>query len=182
MELFQSPKLAITLKPPPKDHWNTASDLVLPDVQVEAREQCEAKQVALHLEEKLSGAEVSPAPESTPCKSLPMEAEDNGEASPQQSVINTMQGILERVDAICLQALYKMGSVRELDWTLARALMAEFARVQLVIGQDLTKSLLTLQLDLENSSQAFLSEVARTLNLQPTDPATHRVKALLQRF
>ena len=93
-----------------------------------------------------------------------------------------MQGILKRVDAIRLQALYKMGSTCELDRTLARALMAEFMRVQLVIGQDLTKSLLTLQLDLENSSQAFLSDVARTLELQPTDPATHRVKALLQRF
>ena len=29
-ELFQSPKLAITLKPPSKDHWNIVSDLVLP--------------------------------------------------------------------------------------------------------------------------------------------------------
>ena len=29
MELFQSPKLAITLKPPSKDHWNTTSDLIL---------------------------------------------------------------------------------------------------------------------------------------------------------
>ena len=111
-----------------------------------------------------------------------MEAKDNREASPRQSVINTMQGILKRVDAIRLQTLYKMGSAHELDRTLACALMAEFARVQLVIGQDLTKSLLTLRLDLENSSQAFLLDVARTLDLQPTDPAAHRVKALLQRF
>ena len=73
-----------------------------------------------------------------------MEAEDNGEALPRQSVINTTQEILKRVDAIHLQALYKMGSAHELDQTLAHALMAEFMRVQLVIGQDLTKSLLTL--------------------------------------
>ena len=32
-DLFQSPKLAITLKPPSKDHWNTASDLVLTTAQ-----------------------------------------------------------------------------------------------------------------------------------------------------
>ena len=151
-------------------------------VQDQIRERHEAKQAALHLEEESAGAEVSPMPEFTPGESLPMETEDNGEALSRQSVINTTQGILEHVDAIRLQALYKMGSARELDWTLAHALMAEFARVQLVIRQDLTKSLLALRLDLENSSQAFLSDVARTLNLQPTDLATHRVKASFKGF
>ena len=60
--------------------------------------------------------------------------------------------------------------------------MAEFARVQLVIRKELTKSLIALRLDLETSSQAFLSDVTRVLNLHPMDPATHQVKALLQRF
>ena len=75
-----------------------------------------------------------------------------------------------------------MGSTRELDRTLACALMAEFMRVQLVTGKDLTQSLIALQLELENSSQAFLSDVSRVLNLQPTDPVAHKVKALLHRF
>ena len=89
---------------------------------------------------------------------------------------------MECVHTIRLQALYKMGHTRELDWTLACALMAEFVRVQLVIGKDLTRSLIALQLDLETSSQAFLSDISRVLNLHATDPATHQVKALLQRF
>ena len=42
-ELFQSPKLAITLKPPSKDHWNTASDLILTTAQDQFREWWEAK-------------------------------------------------------------------------------------------------------------------------------------------
>ena len=50
-----------------------------------------------------------------------------------------MQEILVHVHALCLQTMYEMRSVRELDWTLACALMAEFARLQLIIGQDLTK-------------------------------------------
>ena len=97
-------------------------------------------------------------------------------------MIEITQGILEHIHAIHLQALYEMGSAHELDRTLARALMAEFARVQLVIEKDLTQSLIALQLELENSSQAFLSDVSRVLNLQPTDTAAHEVKALLQRF
>ena len=83
-ELFQSPKLAITLKPPSKDHWNTASDLILPLIQGQLRQWCEAKQVALHLEEGSEGADVSPTEESAPGGSLPMEAEDNGKASSRQ--------------------------------------------------------------------------------------------------
>ena len=37
-ELFQSLKLAITLKPPSKDHWNTASDLILTTAQDQFQE------------------------------------------------------------------------------------------------------------------------------------------------
>ena len=182
LELFQGPKLTITLKLPSKDHWNTASDLVLPVVQDQLRERCEAKQAVLHLEEGSEGVEVSPMTVSAPGESLPRKAEDNREASSRQRVIDIMQGILEHVHAIRLQALYEMGCTHELDQTLAHALMAEFARVQLVIRKDLTKSLIALRLDLETSSQGFLSDVSWVLNLHPTDPAAHQVKALLQRF
>ena len=181
-ELFQSPKLAITLKPPSKDHWNTASDLVLPLIQDMLQQRREAKQAALHLEEGSEGAEVSPTEASAPGKSLLVEAEGNGENSSRQRVIDTTQQILERVHAIRLLALHEMGSAHELDRTLARALMAEFMRVQLIIGQDLTKSLIALRLDLETSSQVLLSDVARILNLHPTDSASHQLKALLQGF
>ena len=50
------------------------------------------------------------------------------------------------------------------------------------MGKDLTKSLLALCLELENTSQAFLSDISKVLNLQPTDPAAHEVKAHLHRF
>ena len=60
--------------------------------------------------------------------------------------------------------------------------MAKFMRVQLIIGQDLTKSLIALQLDLETSNQALLLDIAWILNLHPTNPASHQLKALLQGF
>ena len=101
-ELFQSPKLVITLKPPSKDHWNTASDLVLPVIQDQLQERREAKQAVLHLEEGSEGVEVSPMAVSAPSESLPRKAEDNREALSQQRVIDIMQGILEHVHAIRL--------------------------------------------------------------------------------
>ena len=143
-DLFQSPKLAITLKPPSKDHWNTTSDLVLTMAQEQFREWREAKQVASRFEEEPEVVEVPPADESAPSKSLPMRSEDNKEDLSLQRVLEITQGILECIHTTRLQALYEMGSTRELDRTLSRALMAEFVRVQLAMGKDLTQSLIAL--------------------------------------
>ena len=60
--------------------------------------------------------------------------------------------------------------------------MAEFARLQLIIGEDLAKSLITLQTDLEASSEALLSDIAKTLDLHPTNPTSYQLKATLQKF
>ena len=134
----------ITLKPPSKDHWNIASDLILPLIQGMLQQWREAKQAALHLEKGSKGAEASPTEASAPEKSFPVEAGGSEEASSRQQVIDTMQEVLEHVHAIRLQTMYEMGSICKLDQTLARVLMAEFAMVQLIIGQDLTKSLIAL--------------------------------------
>ena len=55
-------------------------------------------------------------------------------------------------------------------------------RVQLIIGEDFTKSLIALRTDLEASCEVLLSDIVRTLNLHPDDPVSHQVKATLQRF
>ena len=78
--------------------------------------------------------------------------------------------------------MHKMGSIWELDQTLARTLMAESARLQLIIGEDFTKSLIALHTDLEASCEVLLSDIVRTLNLHPDDPASCQVKATLQTF
>ena len=122
---------------------------------------------------------MSPTEVSAPGKSLQVEAEGSGEAPPggsvlpRQHVIETTQEILAHVHALRLQTMHEMGSVHKLDQTLARALMAEFARLQLIIGWDLTKSLIALRINLKTSSETLLSDVAKTLNLHPTNPASH---------
>ena len=149
-ELTQGQKMAVNLRPPSNNHWNIVSDLILPLIQGPLRQRHEAKQAALHEEERSEGAEASPTEVSAPGKSLQVEAEGSGEAPPgrsvlpRQPVIETTQEILARVHTLRLQTMHEMGSVRELDRTLARVLMAEFARLQLIVGQDLTKSLIAL--------------------------------------
>ena len=60
--------------------------------------------------------------------------------------------------------------------------MAEFARLQLIVGEDLTKSLLALRSDLEASSEVLVSDSVRTIGLHPNDPVAHQVKAVLKTF
>ena len=181
-DLFQSPKIAITLTPPSENHWNVVSDLILPTTQHHFRERREAKEASLRPGEAPEAAEALSADESSPQEAPPAKSEANKGASSPQWVLETTQGILERIHASWLKALYEMGSTREVDRTLSCALMAEFVRIQLVMGKDLTKSLIALCLELENTSQAFLSDISRVLNLQPTDPAAYEVKAHLHRF
>ena len=96
--------------------------------------------------------------------------------------METMREILAHIHALHLQTMHEMGSMRELDRTLARTLMAESARLQLIIGEDFTKSLIALRTDLEASCEVLMSDIARTLNLHPDDPASHQVKATLKKF
>ena len=78
--------------------------------------------------------------------------------------------------------MHEMGSMREVDRTLARTLMAKSMRLQLIVGEHLTKSLIAHRTDLEASCEVLMSEIARTLNLHPDDPTSRQVKATLQKF
>ena len=106
----------------------------------------------MHPGEVPEAVEALSADETSPQEAPSAKSEANKGASSPQWVLETTQGILEHIHASRLEALYEMGSTRELDRTLSRALMAEFARIQLVMGKDLTKSLIALCLELENTS------------------------------
>ena len=60
--------------------------------------------------------------------------------------------------------------------------MAEFVRLQLIVGEDFAKSLLALRLDLEASCEVLMSNIVRTIDLHPNDPVACQVKAALQTF
>ena len=58
--LMQGPKMVINLRPPSGDHWNIATDLVLPLAVHTFRQRREAKCAAQGLEGESEGAKVSP--------------------------------------------------------------------------------------------------------------------------
>ena len=59
--------------------------------------------------------------------------------------------------------------------------MVEFARLQTILCEDLTKSLSALRLELEASSEVLSADILNVLNLRPGDPGFSRVKELVQK-
>ena len=71
--------------------------------------------------------------------------------------------------------------MRELEQAAVCTFMAEFARLQSILGEDLTKSLSALCSELETSSEALSSDLLSVLNHHSGDPAFPWVKELIQK-
>ena len=186
--LLQGPKMAINLGPPSSYHWNIDTDLILPLTIDKYKQRREAKWAEQDPEGESAEAEGSPKEAPAPRKApqvvvggskavYPTETTHQGERA-----LETTLGILKCVHALCLQALHDVGGMRELEQAAVRTLMAEFARLQLILAEDLTKSLSALRSELETSSEALSSDLFSVLNLHFSDPAFLRVKELIQKY
>ena len=151
------------------------------------RQRREAKRTEQDPEGRSAGAEVSPEQAPAPGKASQVVAGGSKAAFPTETThqgegaLETALNILEHIHALRLQTIHDMGGMRELEQTVVRTLMAEFARLQLILGEDLTKSLSALRSELETSSEALSSDLLSVLNLHSGDPAFPRVKELIQK-
>ena len=185
--LMQGPKMVINLRPPSSDYWNIVSDLVLPLTVDTYKQQREAKRAEQDPEGESVRAEGSPKEAPAPGKApqvgvggskatFPTETTPKGERA-----LETALDILEHIHTLHLQTIHDMGAVRELEQTVVCTLMAEFARLQLILGEDLTKSLSALCSELETSSEALSSDLLSVLNLHSGDLVFPQVKELIQK-
>ena len=179
--LLQGPKMSINLRPPSSEHWNIDSDLILPLTIDMYQRQCEAKRVEQDPEQESAGAEASPKEAPAPEKAPQVVAGGSKAASPTERDLETALSIIEHIHALHLQILHEMGGMRELEQATVRTLMAEFARLQSILCEDLTKSLSALRSELEASSEVLSADLLNVLNLHPGDPAFPRVKELIQK-
>ena len=185
--LLQGPKMSINLRPPSSEHWNIESDLILTLTMDTYQLWREAKRVEQDPEQESAGAEASPKEMPVPQKAPQAVAGGSKAASPTETThqgerdLETVLGIVERIHALRLQILHEMGGMRELEQAAVRTLMAEFARLQSILCEDLTKSLSALRSELEASSEVLLADILNILNLHPGDPVFPRVKELIQK-
>ena len=92
------------------------------------------------------------------------------------------RSILDQVHALQLQSMGDLGRIRDLDRTLAGTLMAEFSRVQLIVQEDVGKSLVVLRSDLLATCSAFIADVGRVMDIPPANPRLALLEASLERF
>ena len=162
--------MRISLCAPSQDHWTIVLDTVFPSTIEEYR----------RLREQA-------ASKPTKTGALPSSSSGNGagraEAAPsRERTLQMARSILDQAHALQLQSMGDSGRIRDLDRTLAGTLMAEFSRVQLIIQEDVGKSLVALRSDLLASCSAFVADVGRVMDVPPADPRLALLEASLERF
>ena len=185
--LLQGPKMSINLQPPSRVHWNIESDLILTLMMDTYQWQLEAKRADQDPERESAGAEASPKETPVPEKAPHAVASSSKAVSPMEIAhqgerdLETTLGVIQRIHALRLQIIHEMGSVRQVEQVAVCTLMVEFARLQSILCEDLTKSLSALRSELEASSEVLSADIINILNLCPGDLAFSRVRELIQK-
>ena len=185
--LWQGPKMSITLRPPSKEHWNIEFDLMLTLTMETYKQWREAKRAEQDPGWEPAGTKASPKEAPVPEKAPLAVAGGSKAASPTETTrqgerdLETVLGIVEHIHALRLQIIHEMGSTREVEQAAVYTLMVEFARLQSILCEDLTKSLSALRSELETSSEVLSADILNILNLRPGDPGFSRVRELIQK-
>ena len=169
-ELGPQPPMRISLCAPSQDHWTIGLDTVFPSTIEEYRRLRE--QAAL---------------KPTKAGALPSSSSGNGagrtKAAPsRERALQMARSILDQAHALQIQSMGDLGRIRDLDRTLAGTLMAEFSLVQLIVQEDVGKSLVALWSDLLASCLAFIVDVGRVTGVPQADPRLALLEASLERF
>ena len=185
--MWQGSKVAIPLRPPSSRHWNIESNLIFPIAVDTHRQWCEAKRTGQDQEWESAGAEESPREMPAPEGASLATAGSSQAASPTETTCEEEQdlvvalGAVRRIHAIRLQTIHDMGCMREIEPAAVHTLMVEFARLQAILSEDLTRSLSALRLELEASSEVLSVDILNVLNLYPGDPGFSRIRKLIQK-
>ena len=168
--LGPQPPMRIGLCAPSQDHWTIVLDTVYPSTIEEYRQ----------LREQT-------ASKPTEAGALPSTSSGSGDgrtkvAPSRERALQMARSILDQAHALQIQSMGDLGRIRDLDRTLARTLMAEFSRVQLIVQEDVGKSLVALRSDLLAACSAFLADVGRIMDVPHADPRLALLDASLERF
>ena len=169
-ELGPQPPMRISLCAPSQDHWTIVLDTVFPSTIEEYRRLWE--QAAL---------------KPTKAGALPSSSSGSGagrtKAVPsRERALQMARSILDQAHALQIQSMGDLGCIRDLDRTLAGTLMAQFSRIQLIVQEDVGKSLVALRSDLLAACSAFLADVGRVMDVPHADPRLALLEASLERF
>ena len=141
-------------------HWNVTNDPVYPTCLEVFRRRHESSQdpQANKSAEGSGTGGGSPTGAMTPLSttsSQPLLTPTLGSHEIREIVCET----LDQVYALRLEALQEMGFIREVDRALAKSVMVEFIRLQLIVGDSLNTSLQAMHADLEATAADLMRDM-----------------------
>ena len=188
-ELHELPLLSVSLAVADDKHWNIANDSIYPAWLAEFRKKHRASQASqANKSVKKSGTgggsptlAMTPPP-ATSSKPPPTPALGDHE------VMELVRDTLDQVYALHLETLQEMGFIWEVDRALAKSIMPEFIRLQLIVGEDLNTSLWAMHADLEATTDELIRDLdiaaQNSTDLPSENPsvrvALHRFKQLVK--
>ena len=153
-------------------HWNIVNDPIFPN--------CLDAFKARHEALLASGAAISTGGassqggSSTPTQELPFTTWPQPPPTPTlewQEVDMRVAKVIDQVHDLHLQLLQEMGFMREIDKALCKSLMVEFLRLKVIVGDDLSGTLRTWQVDMEAAMDKFLRDLDAATQTSTTLPS-----------
>ena len=161
-ELHEHSMVSAALAEADDGHWNVTNDPIYPAC-LEGFRRRHASSQASQANESAKGSGTgggSPTCAMTPpstTSSQPLFTPTLG----AHEIRGIIRDTLDQVYALHLETLQEMGFIQEVDRALPKSIMAEFLRLQLIVGDDLNTSLWAMHADLE----ATAAELVRDMDI-----------------
>ena len=183
-ELCEHSMVSAALADADDGHWNVTNDPIYPACLEGFRRRHESSQGS----QANKSAERSGTGGGSPTHAMtPPSATSSQPPPPPTLGTHEVRGLihdtLDQVYALRLKTLQEMGFIWEVDRALAKSIMSEFLRLQLIVGDDLNTSLQAMHADLE----ATMAELMRDLDIVAQNSTTlpsknPAVRVALHRF
>ena len=171
-ELKESLQITVPLSAADPHHWNIVNDPIFPN--------CLDAFKARHEALLASGAAISTGGassqggSSTPTQELPLATWPQPPPTPTlewQEVDTRVAEVMDQVHDLHLQLLQEMGFIREINQALCKSLMVEFLWLKVIVGDDLSGTLQTWQVDMEAVTDKLLRDLDAVTQTSTTLPS-----------
>ena len=159
-ELHEHSMVSAALAEADDEHWNITNDPIYPACLEAFRrrhESSQAPQANKSSEESGTGGGSSPGAMTPPSTTIsqPLFTPTLG----AHEIREIIREILDQVYALRLETLQEMGFIWEVDRALAKSVMVELLRLQLIVGDGLNTSLQAMHADLEATAAELMRDM-----------------------
>ena len=183
-EILESLRLTVSLAPVDEGHWNIVNDPIYPACLDQFRERHKAtsknptsQQFQVPDVSQMFGPMAmlsdSTVPTPTLPSTLPLGSED---------VNRIVQETLDTFHDLRIEGIQGMGAIREIDRSLSKGIMSEFLRLQLIVCNDLSKSLMSLRSEVGTLTQSLLRDLGLAIQSERGTSSGSAVEVALQHF